>query len=222
MARPMSVSAIASIVQATTMPSYPCFTAEPPRHGSDGDRQTPPWGRQTHHTEREDLVGVFGGKRGIVGCPRLPTHNGPHTTLSRPGRRQPFLAFERWLENHEPRVACLGGHHDRLGHATNTDLCGLGRIRGLEHKGARHRGKRQVERHVDDDHQDEQPPMRHVADSNPGAALKERQTSGAWPPSATRKQRSGPWTFGSATQWTAVTPHNIVDFHCSSKGNRLP
>jgi hypothetical protein len=86
--------------------------------------------------------------------------------LGRTGRREPFLNFEQRPEQDEPGVVCLGGQRDGFGRATRTDLCALGRVRGLEHEGPRHRGKRQVERHVDEDRQDEQPRVAHGADSN--------------------------------------------------------
>jgi CheY-like chemotaxis protein len=103
------------------------------------------------NTEREDLVRVFGGRRGIVGRPRPPTDDVAPTTLGRTGGREPFLDLERRLEQDAPGVTCLGGQRDRFGRCTSTDLCALGRIRGLEHEGPRHRGQREIERDIDED-----------------------------------------------------------------------
>jgi len=117
--------------------------------------------REPRRTRNGDLVGVFGRGRGIVLRPRLPTDDGSRAPLGRTYGRQPFIAFERRLEEEGPRVARQGGQPDGLGRGSNADLRAFGRVRGLEHEGPRHRGERQVERHVDEDRQDEQPPVPH-------------------------------------------------------------
>jgi len=106
-------------------------------------------------------VGVFGRGRGIVLRPRRPTDDGPRAPFGRTDGHQPFIAFERRLEEEGPRVAHRGGQPDGLGRGTSADPRAFGRVRGLEHEGPRHRGERQVERHVDEDRQDEQPPVPH-------------------------------------------------------------
>ena len=112
---------------------------------------------------------VFGGRGRIDVREERPRPHRAPAPLGRTGRRQPLVAFER-LGKDGPWVARQRGQRDGLGRGTSTDLCALGRIRGLEHEGPRHRGKRQVERHVDEDREDEQPPVPHIADSNPPGA----------------------------------------------------
>jgi hypothetical protein len=83
--------------------------------------------------------------------PRSPTDDGPPITLGRTDWREPLLNFEQRLEMDETRVTRQGWQRNGLCRSTSTDLCALGRIRGLEYKGPRHLGKQQVERHIDED-----------------------------------------------------------------------
>jgi hypothetical protein len=112
-------------------------------------------------------VGVFGGRRGIMVRARPPTDEGPSTPLRRSDRRrrQPFIDSESRLEKDENWVVCQGGQRDAFVRGTSTDLCALGRVLGLEHEGARHRRKRQVKCHIDEDRQDERALKLHDADS---------------------------------------------------------
>lgn len=106
-------------------------------------------------------MGVFGRGRGIVLRPILPTDGGPRAPLRRTDVRQPFIAFARRLEEEGPWVGRQGGQPDGLGRGTSADLRAFGRVCRLEHEGPRHRGERQVERHVNEDRQNEQPPVPH-------------------------------------------------------------
>ena len=106
-------------------------------------------------------MGVFGRGRGIVLRPILPTDGGPRAPLRRTDVRQLFIAFARRLEEEGPWVGRQGGQPDGLGRGTSADLRAFGRVCRLEHEGPRHRGERQVERHVDEDRQNEQSPVPH-------------------------------------------------------------
>jgi hypothetical protein len=109
-----------------------------------------------------DLVGVFGRGRGIVPRPRPPTDDGSRPPRSRTDVRQPFIGFARRLEEEGPWVGRQGGQPDGLGRGTSAHLRAFSRVRGFEHEGPRHRGERQVERHVDEDREDERRPLAHA------------------------------------------------------------
>jgi len=128
-------------------------------------------------------VGIVGRGRGIVLRPRLPTDGGPRAPLSRTDGRQPFIAFARRSEEEGPWVGRQGGQPDGLGRGTSSDLRAFGRVRGLEHERPRHRGERQVERHVDEDRQNEPPPVPHSPILTHAPALTASRSSGMhWSP----------------------------------------
>lgn len=106
-------------------------------------------------------MGVFGRGRGIVLRPRLPPVDVSRAPLDRTDRRRPFGAFER-AGNDEPGAAGQRGQHNGLSLSVSADQRAFRRVRRFEYEGPRHGGKRQVERHVDEDRQNEQPPGPHA------------------------------------------------------------
>ena len=107
------------------------------------------------------------GRRGRIDvrwertCPdRAPTR------LDSVGLNQAPHLVGRWVRQARDATG-LGGYRHDVGCSTSAGaLNALDRVAGFKDKGTGHPGKRQVERHVEEDPEDERPVVSHGANSN--------------------------------------------------------
>lgn len=107
------------------------------------------------------------GRRGRIDvrwertCPdRAPTR------LDSAGLNQAPHVVGRWVRQARDATGLGWCSHDVGGRTSAAAPSTLDRVAGVEDEGTGHPGKRQVERHVEEDRQDERPAVSHGANSN--------------------------------------------------------